>query len=193
MKSTKILWLILLVIILPLKTFAAMPEISAEEKYVNLLKGHYILKGNVYVGLNNHGLKATVTADEARVNVLSQKCWTTGNVNFVHGNVLFKCEKAFLQWQTKTADVVGSVKFDSKGTVTISSDSATFNWSEKIADFFGRVTITPGSNLMLADNLTVENVTYAHVRYDVRQNKILQLDKTFLKSGVTIPASDVTD
>ena len=192
MKLTKIL-LILLVMLFPLRSFAAMPEISAGEKYFNPLKGHYILKGNVYVGLNNHGMTATVTADEARVNVFAQKCWATGNVNFAHNNVLFKCEKAFLQWQTKTADVVGAVKFDSKGNVAITADSATFNWSEKIADFYGRVTVTPRSNLTLANNLTVENVTYAHVRYDVRQNKILQLDKTFWKTGVTIPASDVTN
>ena len=143
MKLTKILAIIFLIILIPAKSFADAPEISADEKYFNLMKGHYVLKGNVNVALSNHGMKAKVTADEARVNLIGQKCWATGKVNFVHDNVVFGCDKAFLQWSTKTADVVGKVKFESKDTVEISADSATFNWSEKVADFYGKVKIKP--------------------------------------------------
>ena len=179
--------------ILPMKVFAAMPEISAGEKYFNPLNGNYILKENVFVSFDNHGFKAKFTADEARGNMFSQKCWATGNVNFSHNEILFRCEKAFLHWQANTVNVSGSIQFDSKGVVAITADSATFNWQNKIADFYGKVKVIPKSNLKLANNLKLDGGNYSHVQFDVRENKILQLDKTFGKSGVTIPASDVTD
>ena len=153
----------LLLLIFTAESFAAAPEISADKKYFNILKGHYVLKDNVRVSLNNHGLQATITADEARVNLLSKKCWATGKVNFIHDDVDFSCQKAYLQWETKTADVVGAVKFKSKDNFSITAESATFNWSEKIADFYGKVKVSGEKNLQLEDGLKLENVAYAHV------------------------------
>ena len=191
MKLTKILAIVFLLILIPAKTFADAPEITADEKYFNLMKGHYVLRGNVNVALKNHGMTAKITADEARVNLLGQKCWATGKVNFVQDNVDFKCDKAYLQWSTKTADVSGKVKFESKDTVTITADSATFNWSEKIADFYGKVKITPEKNLTVDNDLKIENATYAHIKFNVRENKILALEKVSDVAEIKIPDSDV--
>ncbi len=191
MKLTKVLAIIFLLFLIPAKSFADAPEISAEQKYFNVIKGHYVLKGNVNVGLNNRGLKAKISADEARVSLLGQKCWATGKVTFVHDNVVFGCDKAFLQWSTKTADVVGAVKFESKDTVSITADSATFNWSEKIADFYGAVNLKPEENLSFAEDIELEDVTYAHVQFNVRENKILVLEKVSDVAGIEIPDSDV--
>ena len=184
--------IIFVMLLFPAKIFAAAPEISADEKYFNLLKGHYVLKGHVNVGLSNHGMTAKVTADEARVNLLGQKCWANGNVNFIHDNVTFGCDKAFLQWATKTADVSEKVKFSSKEVVEISADSGTFNWSEKIADFYGKVSVKPEKNLILAEGLEVEDIIYAHVQINVRENKILALEKVSDTAEIKIPDSDVT-
>ena len=191
MKLAKILAIIFLIILIPAKSFADAPEISADEKYFNLMKGHYVLRGNVSVGLKNHGMTAKVTADEARVNLLGQKCWANGNVNFLHDNVIFGCDKAFLQWATKTADVSGKVNFESKDAVKISADSATFNWSEKIADFYGKVSVKPEKNLILAEDLEVADIIYAHVQINVRENKILALEKVSDTAEIKIPESDV--
>ena len=191
MKWTKVLPIFFLMMIFCAKSFAAAPEISAEQTYFNLLKGHYVLKENVRVALNNHGLKAEITADEARVNILSKKCWATGHVTFLHDNVVFGCEKAYLQWETRTADVVGKVNFDSKETVSIKSETATFNWSDKIADFYGAVKVQPEKNLQLAEGLELEDINYAHVQFNVRENKILQLEKTSDTPEISIPESDV--
>ena len=193
MKKLKLTWLIVfLIIILPKVTFADAPEISAGEKYFNILEGHYVLRDNVRVALNNHGVRAIVTADEARVNVLSQKCWADGNVKFVHDNVIFSCDKAYLQWQTKTADVIGKVAFLSAGVVSITAQSATFNWREKIADFYGRVQVNAKENLKLAENLELEQGIYAHVQFDVRQNKILLLEKNSNAPEISIPDTDIS-
>ena len=191
MKLAKVLAIIFLAILIPAKSFAAAPEITADEKYFNLMKGHYVLRGNVNVALNNHGMTAKISADEARVDLLGKKCWATGKVNFLQDNVDFNCDKAYLQWETKTADVAGKVKFESKETVTITADSATFNWSEKIADFYGKVKVTPGKNLVVEDDLKVEDIIYAHVQFNVRENKILQLERVSDKAGIEIPDSDV--
>ena len=191
MKLKKILAIMFLLILIPAKLHAAAPEITADQKYFNLVKGQYVLKGNVNVALNNHGMTAKVSADEARVNLIGQKCWATGNVKFVHDEVVFGCEKAFLQWSSKTADVAGKVKFESKDIVTIIADSATFNWSEKIADFYGKVKVTPEKNLSIEDNVKPENKTYAHVQFDVRENKILKLEETSEVAEIKVPEPDV--
>ena len=191
MKLTKILAIVFLLILIPAKSFADAPEITADEKYFNLMKGHYVLRGNVNVALKNHGMTAKITADEARVNLLGKKCWASGKVNFVQDDVDFKCDKAYLQWETKTADVEGKVKFESKETVTITADSATFNWSEKIADFYGKVKIQPEKNLQVAEGLEVADITYAHIQFNVRENKILALEKVSDKAGIEIPEFDV--
>lgn len=193
MRAIKIFLLMLAVLILPLKSFAAAPEITAGQTYFNLLKGHYVLKENVRVALDNHGLKAIITADEARVNIMSQKCWATGKVKFTHDNVIFSCDKAFLQWQTKTADVAGAVNFSSRDTVQIAADSATFNWSEKIADFYGAVRVNPEKNLQTAEGVELADIAYAHVKFDVRENKILQLERVSDIAEIKIPDSDVED
>ena len=191
MKLLKILPVIFLLLIFSAKSFAAAPEISADQKYFNILKGHYVLKDNVRVALNNHGLQAIITADEARVNLFSKKCWATGKVNFAQDNINFSCQKAYLQWETKTADVVGAVKFDSKDTVSIKADSATFNWSEKIADFYGKVKVKSEKNLQLGEGVELSNTTYAHLKFNVRENKILQLEKNSDTPEISIPETEV--
>lgn len=182
-----------MIMMLPLKVFAAMPEISAGKTSFNPLNGNYILKENVFVSFDNHGFKAKLSANEAKGNMYLQKCWATGNVNFSHNEILFHCEKAYLHWQANKVDVLGSIKFDSKEIVTINADSATFNWQNKIADFYGKVKITPKNNLKFANNLKLDGGNYAHVQFDVQENKILRLDKVSDKNKIIIPECDITE
>ncbi|MBQ6006679.1 MAG: hypothetical protein IJL14_10600 [Selenomonadaceae bacterium] len=89
MKALKIFGLALLMIFVAQgKTFAEMPEISAGETYFDIFRGVYVLKGNVHVAANNHGFKATVTADEALVSVVKQKCWAEGHVKLTQDNII---------------------------------------------------------------------------------------------------------
>lgn len=191
MKLVKIFALaVLLTLVAPSAAFAEMPEISAGETYFDIFKGCYVLKGNVHVGVNNHGFRATVTADEALVSVIKQKCWAEGNVKLTQENITFSCDRAYLQWQTKTAEVTGSVKFENKKSVAITSDTAVFNWQDKIVDFYGVVTLKPDKKLQFADGVELDGKEYQHVKYNVVENKILELDKTFDAPEIVIPEAE---
>jgi len=177
--------------IIPRQTFADMPEITAGQTYFDVFKGHYVLKDNVRVIMNNKGLRATVTANEARVNVVAQKCWALGEVTFSHVDYNLKCDNAYMHWSDKTAELVGGIDFTGKKSVAITSDTATFNWEEKDAHFYGNVKVVAQKNLKFAKGLKLEDgVTYAHVSYNVAENKITQLDKNFNIPKIEIPDPD---
>lgn len=191
MKALKIFVLTaLMIFVMQGKTFAEMPEISAGETYFDIFKGVYVLKGNVYVSANNHGFKAVVTADEALVSVAKQKCWATGNVKLTQEDITFSCERAYMQWQTKTAEVTGKVKFENKKSVSIDSDTAIFNWEEKVVDFYGKITLKTDKNVKFADGVKLDGKEYQHVKYNVVENTILALDKTFDAPDIVIPDVD---
>ena len=191
MKLLKILPIIFLLLIIPRQSFADMPEITAGQTYFDVFKGHYVLKDNVRVIMNNKGLKATVTANEARVNVVAQKCWALGNVTFSHVDYDLKCDNAYMHWSDKTAEIVGGIDFKGKKIVAITSDTATFNWEDKDAHFYGNVKVVAEKGLKFAKGLKLEDgVTYAHVQYNVTENKITQLDKNFNIPKIEIPDPD---
>ena len=192
MKLIKILTLIMLLIVLvPSKSFAEMPEIDAGETYFDVFKGYYVLKDNVHVVINNHGHKATISADEAKVNVISQKCWAEGKVNLTHDKDIFSCDRAFLQWKTKTAEVIGNVNFTSKKIMSVTADKAIFNWGEKVVDFYGNVVVKAEKNLQLEKGLKVKkNKIYSHARYNVIENKLLQLEEKADAPNIEIPDPD---
>ena len=177
MKALKIFAMALMMIFIAQgKTFAEMPEISAGETYFDITKGVYVLKGNVHVATNNHGFKATITADEAQVSVAKQKCWASGNVKLAQENIIFSCDRAYLQWQTRTAEVTGNVHFKNKKSVAINSDTAVFNWKDKIVDFYGKVTL--------------DGEQFQHVKYNIVEDKILARDKVYNAPEVAIPNVD---
>ena len=188
MKALKIFGLALLMIFVAQgKTFAEMPEISAGETYFDIFKGVYVLKGNVHVAANNHGFKAVVTADEALVSVAKQKCWAEGNVKLIQDTITFSCDRAYMQWSTRTAEVTGKVKFENKKSVTISSDTAVFNWQDKIVDFYGKITLKADKKVKFADGVEPDGKEYQHVKYNVVEDTILALDKTFDAPEINIP------
>lgn len=190
MRLKIILTAILMIFAFSGRVSAEMPEISAGEMYFDIFKGAYVLKGNVYVSANNHGFKATITADEALVSVTKQKCWAEGNVKLTQENITFSCDRAYLQWQTKTAEVTGKVKFENKKSVSISSDTAIFNWQEKIVDFYGKVNLKADKKVKFAEGVKLDGKEYQHVRYNVVENTILALDKTFDAPEIIIPDVD---
>ena len=191
MRTLKIFGLALLMIFIAQgKTFAEMPEISAGETYFDIFKGVYVLKGNVHVAANNHGFKAVVTADEALVSVAKQKCWAEGNVKLTQEDITFSCDRAYMQWQTRTAEVTGKVKFVNKKSVSITSDTAVFNWQDKIVDFYGKITVKAEKKLKFAEGVELDGKEYQHVKYNVVENEILELDKTFDAPEVVIPDAD---
>ena len=187
MRVLKILGLVVLMILIAQgRTFAERPEISADETYFDIFKGAYVLKGNVHVAANNHGFVATITADEALVNVAMQRCWANGNVKLKQEDITFSCARAYLQWQTSTVNVVGAVHFVNRKGVDIKSDTAVFDWQKKIVDFYGAVTLAADKS-QFANGVEVDGTQYQHVKYNVVENKILALDKIFDAPEIIIP------
>lgn len=193
MRLIKILPLIFLLMLIPARSFADMPQIEAGNMYFDVFKGYYVLENNVHVVMNNHGVTATITANNAKVNVVSQKCWANGKVTFTYDKEFFSCDSAFLQWKTKTADIVGAVNFKSDKKLAVTADKAVFNWSDKIVDFYGDVKVTAEKKLKFASGLKLEQTNYDHVKYNVEENIILQLDKTFDVPAIDIPNPDGDD
>lgn len=188
MRTFKIFVMALLMIfVMQGKTFAEMPEISAGETYFDIFKGVYVLKDNVQVAVNNHGFKAKISADEAQVSVVNQKCWAEGHVKLEQEGITFSCDRAYLEWQTKTAEVKGKVKFVNKKSVSINSDTAIFNWQDKIVDFYGKITLKAEKKLKFAKGVKLNGKEYQHVKYNVVENTILALDKTFDAPDIVIP------
>lgn len=191
MNLIKILPLLMLLICLfPARSYAEMPDIKAGESYLDVFKGYYVLKDDVYVKINNHGHSAIITADSAKVSVVSQKCWAEGTVRVIHDNETFSCDRAYLQWKTKTAEVIGNVKFNSKKVLNVTADKAIFNWSEKIVDFYDNVQIKTEKNLQLEKGLKIKKKIYSHVRYNVIENKILMLEEKSDTPDIEIPDPD---
>lgn len=173
-KALKIFGLTLLMILFAQgRTFAESPDIKAGETYFDIFKGVYVLKDNVDVKINNHGFQAKIRADEAQVSLLNQKCWASGHVKLEQEDIIFSCDRVYVEGATTTAKVKGDVNFKNKKGVAITSDTAVFNWKEKIVDFYGKVMF--------------DGEEYQHVKYNVVENEILERDKTFDVPEVVIP------
>lgn len=189
MKLIKIFPIFLILFLIPTKTFAEAPEISYGKSTFNFAKFYYILEDNVTVSFNSRSFKGSIRADKAKVSLIQQKCVATGKVTLTQENITLTCDEAFATFNDKNVIVVGGVNFDSVENLSITSDKATYNWDERIADFYGKVKIKPEKNFVADKNLNSKE-TYAHVRYNVETNKILQLDKNFDSSKIVIPNFD---
>lgn len=166
---------LLMMMLVPTAAFAQAPDISAgETKFVN---GYYILKNNVRVVARGR----TMTAQEAKVSILTQKVWAQGDVTLIQDGIQFNCDSIYVQGTEKTVDVLGNVKFDATNLLKITSDIAKFSWSTKVADFYGKVTL----NILDINGLQFDpavsrsldfNRTYDHVQYNVVEKKLMLVE-----------------
>ncbi len=186
MRLIKILPVIFLILFTFGKSFAAAPDIQAGSTEFDILNGRYILRDNVRVGIDNHGFQATVNADKAVVYLSAQSCYALGNVDFNYGNIVFSCDRAFLQARDKSVEAVGAIKFQNKQRVTVTAESATFNWDDGIADFYGKVHVVAKNDVTFSGGVKLKNIYYAHARYNVFENKFLKLDKKYNAPNIVV-------
>lgn len=170
-----------ILLILTSEAFAAMPDITAGETEFNFFKGCYIFKDNVRV--SDRGM--TVTAQRAVAQMTSQKVWATGNVTFEQQGLKFKCDKIFVKAAESEVEVIGKLNFVQDDLIKIVGDVGTFSWNNKCADFYGNVKLTVNKNakINIDQNLNIKskklNGTYAHIRYNIVEKKIIALDKEY--------------
>ena len=167
--------LLMTVMMLPTTSYAEMPDISAGS--TSFVNGFYILKDNVRVVARGR----TMTAQEAKVSVFTQKVWAQGDVTLQQDGIEFRCDSIYVQGTEKTVDVLGNVKFDATDLIKITSEVAKFSWSTKVADFYGRVSLelldTDKVKFDEAVNKTLDcNRTYDHVQYNVVEKKLMLVE-----------------
>ncbi len=167
--------IIFLLLLVPGKSFAEMPDVTAGKIDFDILQGKYFLEKNVFVKVDNHGFTATVAADKAEISMVTKTCIAEGNVTFTHGNFSLACKKAFADWNDKKVDAQGKVKFIDKNIVNVNSEKATFSLDEKIIDFTGKVEIKPEKNFKPSETFTPDKKKkYSHVRYNIETKEFSQ-------------------
>ena len=173
--------IMLLIFFMTNKTFAAAPDISAGSTQFDPFNMCYILRDNVKVVHQGR----SITANRAVAKITAQKVWASGNVTLIQDGLKFKCDKVFVKGSERKAEVIGNLEFVQDGAIKITADVGNFSWSSKEADFYGnvKINIDKSSKVELDDKINVKkkkiNGTYAHVKYDVINNKIIALDKKF--------------
>ena len=85
---------------------------------------------------------------------------------------------------------MGKVNFVKTKSVSITSDTASFNWSEKIVDFYGNVEVKAKKELNFEEGVKLKKKKYSHVQYNVREDKILLLEENSEVPEIVIPEPD---
>lgn len=164
-----------MLMVIPAWTFAAMPDISAGNTYLDFETGCYLLEGNVRVADRGR----IITADEAKAQIGSQKVWANGNVTLVQDGITLSCDNVFVRGREKSVDVRGNVDFNQEEVINVKADAAHFQWDTKLVDFYG--------NVLVKEEGQVEQV-YSHVQYNIPEQVIL-----FTETGdVEIPEPDMS-
>ncbi len=174
MKMLRIIMMMLMIMVLPSGVFAAMPDISAGSTRLDLGTGCYVLEGNVRVVDRGR----IMTANEATVQIGSQKVWANGSVTLEQDGITFSCDSLLVKGKENCADVYGNVNFNQEKVISITADAGHFQWDTKLADFYGNVTVKSEGK---------EDV-YSHVQYNVQEQKII-LTET---GDVEVPEPDMS-
>lgn len=175
MKALRAICLLIMLMMAPAWAFAAMPDISAGSTRLDFGTGCYILEGNVRVADRGR----IMTADEAKVQIGSQKVWANGNVTLVQDGITFSCDSLFVKGQEKSADVRGNVNFNQEKVISIKADAAHFQWDTKLADFYGNVLVKAEGQ---------KEQSYSHVQYNVPEQRLILAET----GDVAIPEIDMS-
>ena len=173
--------IMLLLLFMTAKTFAAMPDISAGSTKFDPFNMCYIFQDNVKVV----HLGSSVSANRAVAKMTAQKVWASGEVTLIQEGLKFKCDRVFVRGLDREAEVIGNLEFVQDGALKITADVGTFSWKSKEADFYGHVKISMSrsSDVTLDESVNIKkkkiNGTYAHIKYDVVNKKIIALDKKY--------------
>ena len=161
-----ILILIMMLFMVSSECIAAMPDISAGKTNFDIFKGMYILTNGVKVVYSER----TMTSERAVVQLKDQKVWASGKVKLEQEGLNFVGDKIFVKGLDHIVEALGGLQLNQKDGLKITAEYGTFSWDSKEADFYGKVKVTGAKDVK-------KNVEYAHVKYNVVDNKIILLEK----------------
>ena len=157
--KAKILTMTLLVILLFTATaMAAKPIIKADQQYLDINTGLYVLDGNVYIEVKNR----IITAGHAKVSLASLEVWGTGGITVTQDDIYFTGDSVYVYGANDRATIDGKINF-CRGNITVLSDHVDYNWRDKNALFSGNVKVTQNDNTFTADS----------IKYNIETNTIL--------------------
>ncbi|WP_378953803.1 LptA/OstA family protein [Pelosinus sp. sgz500959] len=147
--KAKILTMTLLVIVLFTATaMAAKPIIKADQQYLDINTGLYMLDGNVYIEVKNR----IITAGQAKVSLASLEVWGTGGITVTQDDIYFTGDKVYVYGSSERATIEGNINF-SRTNTTVTADRVDYSWRDKNAVFSGNVKVTQNDNTFTADSI----------------------------------------
>ncbi len=157
--KTKILTMTLLVLLVFTATaMAAKPIIKADQQYLDINTGLYVLDGNVYIEVKNR----IITAGQAKVSLASLEVWGGGGITVAQDDIYFTGDSVYVSGTNDRATIEGRINF-SRTNITVTADRVDYNWRDKIASFSGNVKVTQNDTVFTADS----------IKYNLDTNTIL--------------------
>ena len=158
--KNKILAFTLLVILLCTATALAgkAPVIKADQQYLDINTGCYMLKGNVLIETNNR----IITAGQAKVSIATLEVWGSGGITVTQDDTYFTGDNVYVYGNQSRATIDGNIKF-SRANIKISASQVSYSWQDKIAVFTGNVQVTQNDRNYVVDTL----------KYNLTTNEVL--------------------
>ena len=138
--------------------FAAKPAILADQQYLDINSGLYVLKGNVLIETGGR----TIKAGQAQINIASMEVWGSGGVSIQQDDIYFSGDDVYIYSGQNKAEISGNAKLV-RAKLKISASKVEYDWNSKIAYFKDNVQVSSEKGNYTTDNLL----------YNVETNKIL--------------------
>ena len=114
----KILTFTLMIFLLFTATaMAAKPIIKADQQYLDINTGLYMLNGNVYIEIRNR----IITADQAKVSLSTLEVWGPGGITVTQDDIYFTGDSVYVRGASDRATIEGHIFF-SRSNIKITAD-----------------------------------------------------------------------
>ncbi len=151
MKLRTSISLLVLLLLLCSSAFAAKPIIKADQQYLDINTGLYVLNGHVYI----EGANRVITAGQAKINMSSMEVWASEGVSLRQDDIYFTGDTVYIYGTQNRADITGNVTLSRSG-LKIQALQTEYNWDTKIATFTGQVQVAQDG----VPPYTVESLNY---------------------------------
>ncbi|WP_346355798.1 LptA/OstA family protein [Azotosporobacter soli] len=151
MKSRISISLLVLLLLFCSSAFAAKPVIKADQQYLDINTGLYVLNGHVYI----EGANRVITAGQAKINMSSMEVWASEGVSLRQDDIYFTGDTVYIYGTQNRADITGNVTLSRSG-LKIQALQTEYNWDTKVATFTGQVQVAQDG----VPPYTVESLNY---------------------------------
>jgi lipopolysaccharide export system protein LptA len=113
------------------------------------IPGSIYIKGNVRIEVGSR----VITAGQAKASLSSLEVWSSNGITLTQDDIVLTAGSVYVYGTRNTAALSGDVKL-SQPHITITADTADFNWRTKLATFTDNVQVTQGNDTWSAASVT---------------------------------------